>query len=345
MSPRILVVRLGSLGDIVHALPGVASLRATFPEARLDWLVEARWQELIELNPDLSNVIPVETQAWRRAPLSSPAWRGLAGLRSTLREARYDAALDFQGLLKSAVLARLSGAPRRIGFAKEFAKEGAAAWFYTERVRPPENTHVIEMNLALVKAAGVAASQLRFPLPTAPEDETGVEALLQAHQLRDFVILSPGGGWRSKCWPVERYAALHNFLARERGWRTVVNAGPGEEELVSEFMAHARVTRPVHLSLSLRQLVALVKRARLLIGGDTGPLHLAAALGTPVVGLYGPTDPVRNGPYSQRAVVVHHREQATVTYKHEDEPSPAMLAITVEEVVAAVNRCLETAGG
>jgi len=270
----------------------------------------------------------------------------------TLRRAGYDAAIDFQGLYKSAILAQLSRAQRRLGFARKFLKEPGAARFYTERVRPPENTHVVEMNLALARAAGAGETEQRFPLPTAPEDEAAVEQMLEKNHLRDFVILSPGGGWGSKCWPVERYAMVHNALARERGWRTVINAGPGEERLVSEFMAQARVSRPVHLSLTLRQLVALIRRARLLISGDTGPLHLAAALGTPVVGLYGPTDPVRNGPYSPprplrgpRAVVLHHREMATITYKREDKPSPAVLAITVEEVVAAANRCLEGAGG
>lgn len=345
MTPRFLLIRLGSMGDIVHALPAAASLRAAFPEARVDWLVEARWQDLLALNPDLTNVIPVDTLAWRRAPMRARTWRSLAGLRRTLREARYDAALDFQGLYKSAVLARLSGAARRIGFAQEFAKEPGAARFYTERVRPPGNTHVIEMNLALAQAAGARETTPRFPLPVRPEDESAVDTLLSTHRLRDFFVLSPGGGWGSKCWPLERYTMLHNVLARERGWRTVVNAGPGEEPLVREFMDRARVSQPVHFPLTLRQLVALLKRARLLVSGDTGPLHLAAALGTPVVGLYGPTDPVRNGPCGRRAVVVHHREQATITYKHEDETSPAMLAITVEEVVAAVHRCLEAAGG
>jgi lipopolysaccharide heptosyltransferase I len=345
MTPRLLVVRLGSLGDIVHALPAVSSLRAAWPQARLDWLVEARWQELIELNPDISNVIPVDTRGWRRALLRPSTWRSLTGLQETLRRANYEAAIDFQGLYKSALLARLSRAPRRLGFAKGFLKEAGAARFYTEPVRPPENTHVIEMNLAVARAAGARESPAQFPLPTTGEDEAAVEQMLATHRLRDFVILSPGGGWGSKCWPVERYALVHNSLARERGWRTVVNAGPGEESLASEFMVRARVTRPVHLTLSLRQLVALTRRARLLISGDTGPLHLAAALGTPVVGLYGPTDPVRNGPYSPRAVVLHHREQATITYKHEDKPSPALLAITVEEVIAAVNRCLEGSGG
>jgi len=355
MTPRFLVVRLGSLGDIVHALPAVASLRDAFPQARIDWLVEARWAELLELNPDLSNVFSVDTRAWRRAPLSPATWRGIGALRHTLREASYDAAIDFQGLYKSAVLARMSGAQRRIGFAGSVAKEAGAARFYTEKVQPPAfakasagrpaGVHVIEMNRALAQAAGAGETPVRFALATSAEDEAAVEEMLRAHHLNEFVVLSPGGGWGSKCWPVERYSALHNTLARERGWRTVINAGPGEEKLVSAFQAQARVTKPVHLTLTLRQLVALLKRAKGLVSGDTGPLHLAAALGIPVVGLYGPTDPVRNGPYGARAVVLHHREKAALTYKHEEETSPALLAITVEEAVAAVNQVLETSGG
>lgn len=345
MTARFLVVRLGSLGDIVHTLPAVATLRAAFPQARLDWLVEARWQELLELNPDVSNVIPVDTLAWRRRPLRVRTWRSVTTLVRGLRGIEYDVALDLQGLYKSALLARLSGARERFGFEKDFVKESGAARFYTVRVRPPENTHVIEMNLALAQAAGGREACRRFPLPTRPEDEAYVEHLLRSNQVREFFLLSPGGGWGSKCWPVERYAMLHNALARQRGWRSVVNAGPGEEDLVSELLAQARVTHPVHFPLSLRQLVALIRRARVLISGDTGPLHLAAAVGTPVVGLYGPTDPVRNGPYSQRAVVIHHREQAPITYKRDDQPAPALLAITVEEVLAAVERCLEASGG
>lgn len=345
MTPRMLIVRLGSLGDIVHALPAVASLRAAFPQACLDWLVEARWQELIELNPDISNVIPADTLAWRRAVVRAESWRSFAALVHTLRRARYDIALDLQGLYKSALLARLSGAREQLGFEKGFVKERGAARFYTRAVRPPENTHVIEMNLALARAAGADRRCLRFPLPTQAEDEAYVDRQLHAHKVRDFFFLSPGGGWGAKRWPVERYALLHNTLARERGWRSVLNAGPGEEELVSQFLAHARVTRPVHFPLSLRQLVALVRRARVVISGDTGPLHLAAALGTPAVGLYGPTDPVRNGPYGERTVVLHHPEQAVITYRRDNKVSPALLAITVEDVVSAVRRCLEAAGG
>jgi lipopolysaccharide heptosyltransferase I len=345
----VLVVRLGSMGDILHALPAVASLRGAFPDAQIDWVVEERWRELLEGNPDLTRVIAVDTQRWRRELGQSQTWSEVSGAVGGLRRQHYDLAVDFQGLLKSALLGRLSGARRRIGFDKGVAKESGAALFYTEGVRPPENAHVVKMNLALARAAGAAADVIRFPLPARPEDDAYVEEQLHAHQVRgDFVILSPGGGWGSKCWPLERYAQLHNALARERGWRSFLNAGPGEERLVNDFTAQARVTRPVHFPLTLGQLVALVRRARVLVAGDTGPLHVAAAAGTPVVALFGPTDPARNGPYPPRrgrAVVIHHREQATITYKHEDAASPAMLAITVEEVLAAVNQAVETARG
>ncbi len=345
MTPRLLIVRLGSLGDILHTLPAVASLRAAFPDARIDWVIEERWKDLLEFNPDVSSTIIVSTHAWRAALDQRGTWREVRAAVGGLRDAHYDAALDFQGLLKSALLARLSGAPRRIGFDSSALKEPAAAMFYTELVRPPEGVHVVEMNLALARAAGAANAVLQFPLPTRPEDEAYIDEQLRAHHLQDFFILSPGGGWGAKRWPLDRYALLHNTLARERGWRSFLNAGPGEEPLVQEFMAQARVVRPVHFPLTLRQLVALVRRARLLVTGDTGPLHVAAAVGTPLVALFGPTDPVRNGPYGGRSVVLHHREQAVISYKHEDTPSPAMLAITVEEALAAAKRVLEEAGG
>ncbi|HXE74955.1 MAG TPA: lipopolysaccharide heptosyltransferase I [Candidatus Xenobia bacterium] len=338
--PRLLILRLSSLGDILHTLPAAATLRASFPQARLDWVVEDRWKDLLELNPDVTNVIPVSTKAWRAALNQSGTWREVRRAVAALRDARYDAALDFQGLMKSALLARLSGARQRIGFDADAAKESAAAMFYTLHVRPPAGAHVVEMNLALARAAGAEKQVVKFPLLTRPEDEAYIEEQLRAQQVNDFFILSPGGGWGSKRWPLERYAQLHNALARERGWRSFLNTGPGEEALVEEFMREARVVKPAHFPLTLRQLVALVKRARLLVSGDSGPLHIAAAVGTPLVALFGPTDPLRNGPYGGRSVVIHHCEQAVISYKHEDTPSAAMLAITVEEVLAAIRRVL-----
>jgi lipopolysaccharide heptosyltransferase I len=347
-SERFLLVRLGSLGDIVHALPALATLRAAFPRARIDWLVEARWQELIELNPDLSNLIPIDTFAWRRSLHRRGTWRAAFNFVRNLRQVGYDTVLDLQGLYKSALLARMSGARARLGFHERFLKEPGASLFYTRRVTPPAGRHVVEAYLTLAQAVGAATPALRFPLPTSTDDEALVEQQLRQHHLRDFFVLNPGGGWGAKRWPLECYALLHNTLARERGWRCFLNLGPGEAQLADEFRARVRVARPVHFPLSLRQLVVLLRRAKLLVSGDTGPLHLAAALGVPAVGLFGPTDPVRNGPYAlqaERAVVVHHPESGPMSYKRGDKPAPAMLAITVEEVKAAVDRVLEASGG
>jgi len=350
VSTRVLAIRLGSLGDIIHTLPAVATLRGNFPDVHIDWLVEERWRDLLELNPDLNGVVTVDTYRWRKLFFWPPTWLRAAGAVLNLRRGAYDVAIDFQGLYKSALLAQMSGAEWRIGFDVSAIKEAGAARFYTEQVPVfGKKGHVVQQYLSLGVAAcggrGTVAPMLRFPLPTKPEDEEFVEQRLRAQQVTDFFVVSPGGGWGSKCWPVERYARVYDALAKERGWRGYVNVGPGEERLLAEFSSQVQGAPPVHFPLKTRQLVALLKRAQLVISGDSGPLHIAAAVGTPVVGLYGPTNPTRNGPYAKHAVVVHHPDAGPITYKHDSQPSPGMLAITVEEVLAAVPRCLEKKGG
>lgn len=332
--PRILVVRLGSLGDIVHTLPAVAALRRAHPGARLEWIVEAKWAPLLLGNPDVDEVIRFD-----RAGLAG--WRRAA---ARLRAGRYSLAVDFQGLYKSALLARLSGARERIGFARGHAREAGAAMFYTHRVAPQAARHVVERNLALAAAAGAAPGEVNFPLRVAPEAESWLEAQLAANRIRDYFVLSPGGGWRSKLWPAERYGHLHRRLAsdpRGGGWRGVVNFGPGERALAEAARLVAGEPQPLVVPLELPQLVALLARARLVVSADTGPLHLAAALGTPVVGLYGPTSPERNGPWGQQEFAVRNARAEETTYKRGREHSPAMLSITVDQVVEAVARRLE----
>ena len=347
-----LVVRLGSMGDIVHTLPAVAALRRRYPQARIDWLVEARWQELVELNPHITHCIPVDTVGWRRQPFTSVTWRAIIQKVRVLRRNRYDCAIDFQGLYKSAVLAWLADAHQRLGFHERFLREPGCFVFYTERVVPaprwasPSGTaHIIELNLALVARLDAEPQRpLVFDLVTTADDETYVENQLREHGLDEFFILSPGGGWESKCWPVERYAELHDALVRQRGWRGVVNVGPGEELLAAAIERLARAAKPVHFATRPRQFIALARRAQMVISGDTGPLHLAAVLGTPVVGLYGPTDPVRNGPYGPRVAVVYNPGVARVSYKRERGYSPAMLSISVEQVLTAVERLAAVQG-
>ncbi len=353
---RLLVVRLGSMGDIVHALPAVAMLRDAFPEATIGWAVERRWASLLcsaaaldgarsPEKPLVDVVHVVDTFAWRAALFSDETWREFRAAIRALREMRYDAAIDFQGAWKSAILAQLSQAPRRVGFRQP--REKPATLFYTHEVAA-RGRHVVEQNLSLaVKACepmpGNAGQRpaphdlCSFPLPRDPVAERAVEQQLQSHGLHSFVMVNPGAGWGAKCWPAERYGEVVRALA-VHGLRAVVNFGPGEEQLAREVagaaggVAHAMLT-------SVAELIALCRRARLCIGGDTGPIHLAAALGIPVVALFGPTDPARNRPYSARALVLRSDASRTTT-SHQRDPEKGLLQISAAEVIAAARHLL-----
>jgi len=334
--PRFLLVRLGSMGDVIHALPAASALRDTFPDARIDWAIEPRWARLLDGNPDVNEVIHLDR---KRA-------RGIRATVRALRAARYDCAIDFQALYKSAFLARASGAPRRVGFQSSYAREGLAAVLYTDRLNP-RGAHKVDHNLTLTEFAGARKAAPRFPIAITEADveimakelaSRGVEA-----EREEFFVLNPGGGWRSKCWKAERYGQLHAIVAERRGWRGLVSYGPGEENLAHEVVKAAGNPAPVAVPLALGPLMALLRRAKFVVSADTGPLHLAAALGARVVGLFGPTDPARNGPY-HTGVVVRNPHGCETTYRRGAGDSPSMLSITVEQVFTAVERCLEGCG-
>jgi heptosyltransferase-1 len=326
-----LVVRLGSLGDLVHALPAVAALRLSFPDARIDWVVDRKWSPLLALVAGVDQVIPLT----RSVP-------GHFACIRRLRSARYASAIDFQGLYKSAVLARLSAAARRIGFDGKVAREQGAAWFYTDRVIP-DGRHVAEMNLSLALRAGAQPpSEMRFPIRVPQNETCQVRERLSREGIVDYIVVNPGGGWRSKCWPAERYGELCAEMWNRHGLRAVVNAGPGEEELADGVVRAAGLAKPFVVQPALPELVAILTQARLVVAADTGPLHLAAALGTHVVGLFGPTDPARNGPLPRGMVVRNVSSEAT-TYKRGREYSPAMLSLTVDQVVAAAEQEMSVA--
>ncbi|HXW17255.1 MAG TPA: glycosyltransferase family 9 protein [Candidatus Acidoferrales bacterium] len=324
---RFLIVRLGSLGDIIHTLPAAAALRDSFPHARIDWHVEVRWRQILEGNRDLNEVITFD-----RSGIAS-----VADTVNRLRAVRYSCALDFQSLYKSALFARAAGAREVVGFSWGYAREPLATLLYSRRVHPSE-THKIEQNLALVEAIGAKRATLRFTLPESSEADHWIAEQLHANGIGDFYVVSPGGGWRSKCWPAERYGALHQVLAKNFGWRGIVTFGPGEEALAAEVVAAGGDRAPLPIAMSLPQLVSLLRRAKFFVGADTGPMHLAAALGAPVVALFGPTDPARNGPYSERSIVVRKALAGETTYRRGASYSAAMLRIEVEDVVAAISR-------
>jgi len=348
---RLLILRLGSMGDIIHTLPAAAALRRAFPDAILGWAVEERWAELLCApgaggapagslqKPLVDGLHFINTVAWRAALFSGETWKEASAALAALRAAQYEAVVDFQGAWKSAAIAWWSGA-RRIGF--EQPRESPATLFYDRRVLAL-STHVAQQNLELASAVtGRQETAMSFPLPCDPAAEAWREQELRRRGIAEYALLSPGAGWGAKVWSLQSYGEVARALAAG-GLPALVNFGPGEEALARAVQqASDGAAQPVRCSLG--ELIALARRARLCIGGDSGPLHLAAALGVPVVGIYGPTDPARNGPVGSAAIVLRSPESAT-SYAHHDRTDAGLLSILTGEVMAAARRLLEGTHG
>jgi len=387
----LLVVRLGAMGDIIHTLPAVTALRAALPHARIGWIVEERWAELLcaktaprsgprnSSRPVIDFIHPVDTKRWRKSLLSYPTWSEISAALRQIRSQQYDVAVDFQGALKSAVLARRAGAGTIFGM--ERPRELPARFFYKRRV-PATGVHVIEQYQSLSEAVITEFSSLRNPRGITGEgtassradtDSPGSPGTAESRALpgsclsrgsfqpvelprdddaeanlaktlaglgKDFVLITPGAGWTSKQWPPERYGEVARALAND-GLSPFINFGPGEDKLALEVEA-ASGSAALPISCSIGELIALTRRARLFIGGDTGPLHLAAALQVPAVAIFGPTDPARNGPYGTRSIVLRNPESRT-SLSHTNAPDPGLLQITANDVVSAARRLLESA--
>jgi heptosyltransferase-1 len=329
---RFLVVRLTALGDILHTVPAVAALRAAHPNAKIDWVVERKWAPVLEGSPAINEVIPFG----RRSVL------GAIECVQRLRENHYTCAIDFQGLYKSSILARLSGAERRIGFDRAWAREEGAAMFYTERMIPA-GRHVAELNYSLAEQAGASRPATpEYPLRVPAGGAASIRARL--HDLGiggEYIVVGPGGSWRAKCWPAERYGEFCREVEKKNDVRVIVIYGPGEKSLAEEVVRAAAPALPTIIATTIEELMGLLAHARCLIAADSGPLHLAAALGTPVVGLYGPTDPARNGPFVPGAVIVDKAWPEEISYKRRSDYSAAMLRISVEDVLAATDSLLK----
>jgi len=344
---RLLVVRLSAMGDVLHSLPAVCALGKASPASRIGWLIEERWAELLSApgspregprtpqRPVVDSVHTVRLKDWRRTLLSQQAKKQIATAWSEVRASGYDVALDLQGAIRSAILARLSNAPAIYG--PEDPWERPADWFYN-RIVATRGQHVVEQWHSLAEAvAGRSLDMEPAVLPRCPRAEELVDSQLKALKIADFAVLNPGAGWGAKRWPAERYGVVARELAKS-GLPSIVNYGPGEQEVADVVMRESgRAARPLEGSIS--DLIALLRRAKLFIGGDTGPLHLAAALKVPVVALFGPTEPARNGPYGTRSVVL--RDPASVTsHARREEPDPGLAKIETDHVLSAARTLL-----
>lgn len=342
---RFLVIRLSSIGDIVHALPAVAALGQGFPGAEIIWAIEPRFAALLAGNPFVHRTLELDTLGWRQRPASAATLEELLRGVFALREVDYDAAIDFQGLWKSALVASFSGARERVGFAEYWLREPGAGVLYSQRVAPRGRRHVIEMNLALVEQLGASAGRWLFPLPENPQDTVDVERRLSELGAAGFVVLNPGGGWMAKRWAPQNYSQLIRRLDRAIPWRVLLTGSTAEAKLIEQILEGARSVKAVYFPSTISQFIALVRRAKLFVGGDTGPLHLAAAAGTPIVGLYSSADrlntPERNGPFNPDDVVVAPPMlDGGFWWRKRAE---YLAGISVEDVFDAIRRRLERA--
>lgn len=353
--PRILIVRLGAMGDVIHALPAALALRRALPEYEIGWIIERRWLPLLcapgaemtgEVTPQrplVENIHTVDTRGWRKALMRRDTWKEISGVLNDVRATRYDIAMDVQGAIKSAGMAALSNAPVVWGFAHP--REKAAGIFYS-RSHETTAAHVVDQNLSLAQAVGASISAsstsqrgpVEFVMPIDVEADAWAQYEVDVLGAERVAIINPGAGWGAKCWPAASYAEVARWLLTQR-ITPLINFGPGEDGLANDVHAQAPGSRL--LQATLPQLIAMTRRSSLFVGGDTGPMHLAAALGVPIVALFGPTDPARNGPYCGRNAVLRNAQSVT-SYSHVSNADSGLLSITAAQAIAAAERLLES---
>lgn len=336
-SPRVLIVRVGSMGDVLHTLPAVTALRRARPAAILDWVIDERWQPLLTGDPDtdppvVNETIVVQTRRWKAHPLAPSTLRDFLAFRRL--QGHYDFVIDMQGTLRSAAIGWLSTARRNaelIGFASP--REEFALRFY-DRVVGRRGHHIVEQNAALLgRGVGIPLEPVAVEIPRTSWAEHWAEH--EAVLRRPLAVLAPSAGWRGKQWPEERFGELAQAL-RERGFDVVVNA-VREDDPLADAVVQSSAGAARKVVCNVAGLIALMRRADLCISGDSGPLHLAAALAVPVVALFGPTNPERNGPWGPGPSRVLRNPRSQTTYKRLDTPDPGLARLRVAEVLQAVD--------
>lgn len=340
---NILFVKLSSIGDIVHTLPALAVVRRAFPGGRLGWIVEKSSAEILRGNPMIDELVEIDTRTVRGPKIIEEIVLETGSQIKQLRRVRSDIALDFQGLLKSALTAKLTGSPRRVGFAKPDLREPASRFLLTGTVEVPSRIHVIRKNLALVAGAlSVPVPEGGFEFPIATDESHRNEAEEIAGRAGGpFAIINPAGGWVTKLWPADRFGALADRLAADFGLVPVLTTGPGDDDLAEAVRAASRSGRIVAAKPSLKGFYETARRAAVYVGGDTGPTHLAVAAGCPVVGIFGPTEWWRNGSPRADDVCVERDDIGCRTDCHRRTcGSWICLDIPVETVADAVARRL-----
>ncbi|MDO9464875.1 MAG: lipopolysaccharide heptosyltransferase II [bacterium] len=339
MGRKILIIKPSSMGDIIHALPVLATLRKHYPKAEIAWIVKNKFSGLLAENPDLTDVIPFDNNSFLQ-------------LINILRKKKFDVALDLQGLFRSGILAYFSKASRRIGFSKINSRE-LSHIFYNHKVTPPQKAvHVVDKNLSLLEPLGISEYIYDFKIPISAQDLRFAKDFFTSEKLvpkRDKIImLNPGAGWPTKRWPAENFPRLADKLTKDSSANSNANAkviiswGPQEKGLIENIKSNENNRIAIMPQSTIKQLAAIIKSCDLFVGSDTGPTHLAAALEVPVVGLYGPSDPKRNGPYGTKNIIIQKDIPCASCWKRKCDRIDCMKNISVDEVFEACMKLLVT---
>ena len=332
-SLRILIVKLSAIGDVIHGIPVLNALRDHYPNAHLSWVVEGRTAELLAGHPSLDRLITAPRK-WLKNPRA--VWR----LRNQLHESAPQIAIDLQGLARSGIVSWLSGARTRISFAGRDGREFSRIW-HTASVQPKAK-HVIDRNLELLKPLGIVNPVVRFDFPRQTEICQTIDNHLRNVPFDRFAVINPGAGWPTKLWEMERFGKVAGYLGKTHGLRSlVVWAGPQEQawaqEIVDQSSGFAQLAPPT----SLCELAEVIRRSVLFVGSDTGPLHLAVAVGTPSIGIFGPVSAQRNGPYGTDHIALQNELVTGPSRKRRHGNNDAMRTVTVEDVTAACAELLD----
>lgn len=337
---NFLIIRLSSLGDIIHTLPAFAALRKKFPSATISWIVENKGKDILELVPGIDKIIVAHTEGWRIN--SRRFWKEISILKKDIRN-KNQIALDFQGLIKSGFIAYLSKATKRIGFHRKNLREPQAGMFYTEKLEEiPETIHVIDKNLRLLTLLEIMETHYEFPLILPEEYTRSVKEKLRKigyDEKKKLVVLNVGAAWKTKRWFPENWVELIRMLKPKDLFLLILWGTKEEKALAEEIKEKAQI--PLSPDFSLKEVMALVKKASLLVSGDTFALQAACAFSRPVVGIFGPTNPGRNGPFSPQDKVAFHEMECSYCYKRRCSRPECLQKITPKEVADLSVQLLE----
>jgi heptosyltransferase-1 len=340
---KILFVKLSSIGDIVHTLPTLAAVRNALPDAEISWAVEKSSAEILRGNTFIDNLIEIDTRSLRGGKIIENILLDAGKQVRELRRFSYDAALDFQGLLKSATIAKLSKAKRTYGFAKQNLREPASRFLLTKTFETPPKIHIIGKNLALAEKAlniAVPAENFEFPIFTDETHKAEAEKII-SEAGENFAILNPAGGWVTKLWHAEKFGQLADKIWEENGLVSVVSTAPSETDLAQKVLQNSKSGKVFLAQTSLKGFYELARRARVYVGGDTGPTHLAVAANAPVVGIFGPTEWWRNGSPNAQDICVERQDiNCRVDCHRRSCSNWICMDISVETVARAVQNRL-----